>query len=140
MSLLIPSGKFKARYFQSKKHFVNDICAIDDNRDVGRFFCDILKELKLKVEHQIDDDRRLLLYKKSVDKRDLLPFLVVWIPHMKSNIPHNIFHFAVKDEPLGISHSTLWPKGFIPKAKKFLQHKKNVLNIMSQVAIYKKQY
>lgn len=70
MSLLIPSGKFKARYFQSKKHFVNDICAIDDNRDAGRFFCDIWKELKLKVEHQIDDDRRLLLYKKSVDKRD----------------------------------------------------------------------
>ena len=55
MSSLISSDKTKAKYFHSRKRFIDDHCAINDGREFGRFVCDIYpKELELTVEHQSD--------------------------------------------------------------------------------------
>ena len=38
---LVLSENIKMRHLNSRKHFINDVYAIDDGADIGRFFCDI---------------------------------------------------------------------------------------------------
>ena len=108
MSSLISSDKIKARHFHSTKHFIDDLCAINDDGDFGRSICNIYpKELESKVEQQRDHATFLnldvtikngaFLY-KSLDKRDLFPFSVVRMPHIESNITQNIFYSAINSE------------------------------------------
>ena len=58
------------------------------------------QELELKVQHQGDHATFLNLditiveatfIYKLIDKKDSLPFSIVGIPHIESNIPQNIF-------------------------------------------------
>ena len=48
----ISSDKIKARHFDLTRHFIDDLCAINDNGEFKRSICDIYpKELQLKVGH-----------------------------------------------------------------------------------------
>ena len=78
------------------------------------------QELELKVQHQGDHATFLNLditimeatfICKLIDKKDSLPFSIVGIPHIESNIPQNIFYSAIKYEFLRIARSTLMPQG-----------------------------
>ena len=45
------SGKIKASHFHSTRHFIDDLCAINDGGELGRSFRDLYpKELEQNVE------------------------------------------------------------------------------------------
>ena len=46
------------------------------------------------------------------------------MPHIDSNIPHNIFYSAIKGEFLRIARSTLFLEDFIPKCIELLSRMK----------------
>ena len=133
-SIQTSSDKIKARHFHSTKGFIDCLCTINDGGEFGRPVFDIYpKELDLKGEHQGDHATFLNLdttikegtfIYKIFDKRDSFPFSFVRIPHIESNIPHNIFYSAIKGEFLRIACSTLCLMDFIPKAKELLEHMK----------------
>ena len=56
MSSLIYSYKIKARDFHSRKHFLDDLYAINDGGEFGRsFYVMYPKESEVEVENQGDD-------------------------------------------------------------------------------------
>ena len=59
-SSLIASEKAKARHFHSTKHFIDDLCSINDGGYFGKSFSEIHPtELELAVEHQGNHARTL---------------------------------------------------------------------------------
>ena len=53
MPSLIYSDKIKGRHFHSTKHFIDDLCAINDEGEFGRFLYVIYpKDLEVKFEDQ----------------------------------------------------------------------------------------
>ena len=58
---------------------------------------------------------------KLFDKRDSLPFSIVRIPHIESNIPQNVFYSAIKGQFLGTVCSIICLKDFMSKAKELLE-------------------
>ena len=47
-------------------------------------------------------------------QEDSFPFLIVRMPHIKSNVSQNIFYSAIKGEFLRIARPTLCLRDFIP--------------------------
>ena len=75
------------------------------------------KKTELQVKHQGDHGKFLNLNKtikegtllyKSFDKRESFPFSIGRLRHIESNIPQNIFYFAIKGEFLRIACSIPW--------------------------------
>ena len=55
ISLVTSSDKIKERCFHSVKRFIDNLCAINDDRELGMSICDIYpKELELKFKNQGD--------------------------------------------------------------------------------------
>ena len=101
MPQLISSDKTKEMHFYSSKSFMDDLCAVNNGRELERYFCDIYpKELEFKIEHH-DNHATLfnlsIMIKKSsfinklIDKKDFFPFLIGRMPHIEGNILKNIF-------------------------------------------------
>ena len=100
----------------------------------GGVFNDVYKdiyppELQIKVEHFGTYATFLNLHitvkngvfvDKLFDNRDAVPFLIVRMPYIDSNIPKSIFHYALLGEFLRITRTSLLNNGFNEKAMKLL--------------------
>ena len=108
ISWVISPDKVKARHFHSAKHFIDNICGINDGRESKRYICEIHPiELEIKIEHQSDHATFLHLnivikertfVWKLLDKRDSFLFSVVRTLHIESNNHQHIFSSARKGE------------------------------------------
>ena len=130
ISWVISPDKVKARHFHSAKHFIDNICGINDGGESKRYICEIHPiELEIKIEHQSDHatflhlnivmKERTFIW-KLLDKRDSFLFSVVRTLHTESNNHQHIFSSARKGEFLRIHHSTRGLRYFMPKAKELL--------------------
>ena len=87
------------------------------------------KELELEVELQgnhtsfLDLEIKIadsvFLY-KFLDKRDKVPFSIVRMPHLSSNIPPTIFYWSIFSELLRIARCPLRINVFLPRAADWL--------------------
>ena len=85
--------------------------------------------MKFKVERQnnhacflkpdISVNNNIFVY-KLFDKIDTFPFIIVWIPHIDSSIPQDIFHLAIKGGFLRILRSAIFFDDFTPKGKELI--------------------
>ena len=131
MDTLIVLDKVKVKHFHSTKRFIDDLCAINDGDEFSRIYKNIYpEELELKVEHHGQHASFLCLditivdgtfVYKLFDKRDAFPFSIVRMPHLRSNIPRNIFYSALVGEFLRIARSTLLLEDFLPKVKDLIK-------------------
>ena len=130
MSSVISSDEIKARHFHSTKDFIDDLCAINDGGEFGRFIVKYIQRslnltLNIKDDHDtflnldITIEEGTFIY-KLIDKRDSFPFSIVRMPHIEINIPQSIFYSAIKGQFLRTARSTICLRDFVPKAKKLL--------------------
>ena len=151
MSSLIYSNKVKPGHFQCTKRFIDVLCSINAVGEFGKSFLEIhLKELKFKVEHQnnyacflkpdISVNNNIFVY-KLFDKRDTFRFIIVWIPHIDSSIPQDIFHLAIKGGFLRILRSAIFFDDFTPKGKELINRieSQTSKSIPTKRSLWKKQ-
>ena len=110
---LISKGSPCSYKFHETSRFTDDLCTIDDHGEFSssyKYICP--KQLELKLGHQgehatfldldirIEDNR--FVY-KFFDKRDKLPFFVIGMSYLSSNIPSSIFYGSIFSEFLQIA-------------------------------------
>ena len=133
-SQFISNDKVKARHFHATKLFIDDLGTLNDEDVFNGVYKDIYPpELQLKVEHSGTHARffnlditvkdGLFVY-KLFDKCDAVPFFIVRLSYIDSDIPKSIIYSALVVEFLRIARSSLLYKDFNEKGMELLNRKK----------------
>ena len=96
------------------KRFIDDLCAINDDKFFKSFKNIPPKELELKLEHKetffinlgFTTKDNIFIF-KLFDKSDKFPFFSVRMTHLSSNISSSIFYGSLYSELLRIARCTL---------------------------------
>ena len=121
---IISNGPSKPHYGVSR--FIDDLCVINDGCKFAASFKNIYhKELELKIKHQgiyasfLDFDIKIkdsIFLQKLFGKRDKVPFFIVQMPDMSSNILSSFFYGPIFSEFFYIANCALRINDFIPRA------------------------